>query len=178
MSTRRSKRAKLKLVASHASATQAERDGLKFAPIYLEFKWTNEDWALAHLPTVRAVTMMLREDSDGLQERFGKLAAQGAAPQILEGLTLTKDHLMALAEACDIALTRSFLVLERLGYSPDNPPPGDGSNHSKIGPPVHAGGPLHDPIFLGRLAPWWCVRRTLFSEVSNKGRKQCQLQKS
>jgi hypothetical protein len=21
------------------------------------------------------------------------------------------------------------------------------------------------------LAPWWCVRRTLFSEVSNKGRK-------
>src|SRR5262245_1918383 len=38
-------------------------------------------------------------------------------------------------------------------------------------PPVHAGGPLHDPIFLGRLAPWWCVRRTLFSEVSNRGRK-------
>ena len=30
---------------------------------------------------------------------------------------------------------------------------------------------LHDPIFLGRLASWWRIRRTLFSEVSNKGQE-------
>jgi hypothetical protein len=47
----------------------------------------------------------------------------GAVPGMLESSCVTKDHLKSLAEMLDIALTRSFLVLERLGYEPNKPPP-------------------------------------------------------
>jgi hypothetical protein len=43
-------------------------------------------------------------------------------PQLLEGLTRTRLHLESLHKALDVALSRSFLIIERLGYSPDNPP--------------------------------------------------------
>jgi len=42
---------------------------------------------------------------------------------MLEGWCETKKHLECLIKVCDVALNRSFLVLERLGYGPDNPPP-------------------------------------------------------
>src|SRR5258707_464399 len=66
---------------------------------------------------------MLRDDHNGLQESWRELATERMAPRTLERLAETAKHLYALAEACDTALTRSFLVLERLGYTPDNLPP-------------------------------------------------------
>jgi hypothetical protein len=47
------------------------------------------------------------------------------APEILEGLCHTKQELSDLAKLLDVAISRIFLVLERLGYDPDNPPPDD-----------------------------------------------------
>jgi hypothetical protein len=35
----------------------------------------------------------------------------------------TKEHLEALAKMIGTVLHRHFIVLERLGYDPDNPPP-------------------------------------------------------
>jgi hypothetical protein len=54
---------------------------------------------------------------------MARLVKDGAVPDALEALTGTKNHLNALAKILETALLRSFLVLERLGYSPDNPPP-------------------------------------------------------
>ncbi|MCS3450270.1 MULTISPECIES: hypothetical protein [Bradyrhizobium] len=113
----------LRIVSSNPSATQEQRDAMTFDPIDVKFNWSNDKWALAHLPHVRLATILLSQDHIDLQERFGAMAAEGYGPEMLEGLTTTRDHLLALAEICDVALTRCFLVVERMGYSPDNPPP-------------------------------------------------------
>jgi hypothetical protein len=44
-------------------------------------------------------------------------------PDLLDGLTKTKEHLEALASMVSTVLHRHFIVLERLGYDLDNPPP-------------------------------------------------------
>jgi hypothetical protein len=105
------------------AATQAERDAMTFAGMEIEFDWTNDDWALAHLPHVRIATLILQRDHVALKEMMEGIAKEGLAPDMLENLTTTKHHLAALAEILDKALLRSFLVMERLGYSPDNSPP-------------------------------------------------------
>jgi hypothetical protein len=55
-------------------------------------------------------------DQDRLKELMRELVSAGEAPNLLEGLTRTKKHLEALEKLIDVALVRSFLVLERLGY--------------------------------------------------------------
>ncbi len=65
---------------------------------------------------------MLAKDDKDLQELIDEIARGGAAPDMLESMSVTRDHLKALTEMLDITLTRSFLVLERLGYDPENPP--------------------------------------------------------
>lgn len=104
-------------------ATNEERAAVKFEAIDISFDWTNEDWALSHLPTVRIASRMLAKDNTELQEAMEKIINSGCAPDTLERMSVTRDHLMSLAEMLDKALTRSFLVLDRLGYGPDNPPP-------------------------------------------------------
>ena len=37
---------------------------------------------------------------------------------LLKEWTLSRDHFKGLANLCDTAVRRSFLVMERLGYSP------------------------------------------------------------
>jgi hypothetical protein len=45
-------------------------------------------------------------------------------PNMLEGWSATKHHFESLLKVLDTALSRSILVLERLGYRPgDNPLP-------------------------------------------------------
>jgi hypothetical protein len=117
--TRRKNRKRRKV----APATQAERAALQFAAIKAEFDWTNEQWSETWLPWVRVAAVHVGSDQDRLQEFMRGTVAGGEAPNLLEGLTRTKKHLEALEKLIDAALARSFLVLERLGYSPDNPPP-------------------------------------------------------
>ena len=102
-------------------ATNDERAAVKFEAIDLTFDWTNKDWARNHLVPVRMASRVLAMDSTELQEAMDKLVKCDAAPEMLESMCDTSDHLKALAEMLDKALTRSFLVLERLGYDPDKP---------------------------------------------------------
>ena len=70
-----------------------------------------------------AAHAILCRDHDNLEKHMKTIVESGQAQTLLEGLTRTKDQLEILRKAMDAALMRSFLVLERLGYSPDNPPP-------------------------------------------------------
>ena len=99
-------------------ATNEQRAAVKFEAMDLPFDWTNKDWAFTHLVQVRIASRMLAMDSTELQEAMAKLVKNGAAPEMLESMSVTQEHLKALTEMLDITLTRSFLVLDRLGYEP------------------------------------------------------------
>jgi hypothetical protein len=103
--------------------TQQERDALQFEAIKAEFDWRNDEWAATWLPWVRLAAIHVAGDQDKLKGLMAEFVKDGEAGNILEGLTRTKMHLETLHKLMEAALSRSFLVLERLGYSPDNPPP-------------------------------------------------------
>jgi hypothetical protein len=107
----------------HRAATQAERDTLRFKAIETNFNWTDQEWARAWLPGVRLAARLLADDDVALKASIVRLG--GAVPTLLNELCETKEHLLALAEMVGIALSRTFVTLERLGYSPENPPPDD-----------------------------------------------------
>jgi hypothetical protein len=108
--------------------TQQERDALQFEAIRAEFDWSNDEWAATWLPWVRLAAIHVACDQEKLKGSMAEFVKDGGAGNTLEGLTRTKMHLEALRKLVEAALNRSFLVLERLGYSPDNPPP-DGRVH-------------------------------------------------
>ena len=91
----------------------------------VKFDWTNEDWAAAFLPTVRIAVAMLEKDEKEFEEAIGKVVRDGVVPDLLDGLTNTKEHLEALASMIGTVLNRHFIVLEKLGYDLDNNPPPD-----------------------------------------------------
>ncbi len=105
------------------AATQEERDAIRFAAIKARFDWSNEEWAETWLPWIRLAAALLETDDVKLKEIFAAHVKEGEAPNILEGWTRTKAHMLGLANLADVAMGRAFLVLERLGYSPDNLPP-------------------------------------------------------
>src|SRR5215475_7141284 len=109
-------------------ATQEERDAVTFKPVAITFRWTNEGWALAHLPKVRVASLLLAETPEGLKEKIGGLAKDGVMPALLDGLCETKQHLLDAAKILDTAIARCFLMLERLGYDPEKNPPDDGGD--------------------------------------------------
>jgi hypothetical protein len=102
-------------------ATQEERDALRFEAIKADFNWTNDDWGTTWLPWVRISAVTVNNDDVTLKDLMQQFVATGEASNVLEGLTRTKMQLKALHKLVDAALSRSLLVLERLGYSPDNP---------------------------------------------------------
>lgn len=104
-------------------ATQAERDALQFEPVKIDFHFGNQEWTDTYLSNVRLSVILLEMDEAELTEKISRIVAGGMAHGFLDNLTLTKQHLEDLAGLVNCTLTRSFLVLERLGYSPDNPPP-------------------------------------------------------
>jgi hypothetical protein len=104
-------------------ATQAERDAITFEPINLPFPGTNEEWTLAHLPQFRVALVMLGLDQEKLKGAIAALVAGGQAPNYLESLCIVKQKFADMSKFMDVAINRSFLMLERLGYGPDNPPP-------------------------------------------------------
>src|ERR1700680_1067203 len=99
-----------------------ERTALRFEAIKVNFDWTNEDWALTWLPPVRMAAVLIAHDDKEHEGSLAALVKDGAVPEMLNGLCETKEHLLALASMIDAALLRTYAVLERLGYSPDNPP--------------------------------------------------------
>jgi hypothetical protein len=105
------------------AATQEQRNAMRFEKIKLHFDWTNEDWAAAWLPWVRLAAAQVELDDVKLERLMAGLVKDGEAPNLLEGWSRLKAHLQAVVKLSDVALDRSFLVLERLGYSPDNLPP-------------------------------------------------------
>jgi hypothetical protein len=106
-------------------ATAQERAAMTFAGIpEAQFEWTNEEWALRFLPVVRAASVMLEHDDKKLEEFYRDLDQGHGIPEFLEAFASTERHLAALVKMVNAALTRSFLIVERLGYSPHNPPSG------------------------------------------------------
>ena len=108
---------------SDNAATQEQRLAVTFKAVDSPFNWTNEEWGLHWLPHVRVASLQLQRDDKELQNLMQEMVRKGIVPDVLEDLAETKEHLQALVELLDTALTRSFLVLERLGFSPDEPPP-------------------------------------------------------
>jgi hypothetical protein len=105
------------------SAKCVSDGGIRFDGADIKFEWTNQAWGLAHLPNVRMASLLLQRDDEALTETLARMVKAGVVPDMLEGLCTTKEHLEALVDLLRAALTRSFVVLERLGYSPDVPPP-------------------------------------------------------
>jgi hypothetical protein len=57
------------------------------------------------------------------------LVKDGVLPDMLDGLVRTRSSILnGLADMIDGVTHRAFLVLERLGYSPENPPAGSRVN--------------------------------------------------
>lgn len=102
--------------------SSAEFAAMTFPAVETEFNWSNDEWALAHLPKVRIASLLLQRDDVGLADTIGKMTKAGIVPEMLDGLCVTKDHLEALVKLLETAITRSFVVLERAGFSPDFPP--------------------------------------------------------
>jgi hypothetical protein len=109
-------------------ATPEQRKAITFKGETIQFKYTNDEWISAHLVTVRLAIAALEKDDKELQQITAELVRDGVVPNLLDGLTATKEHLETLANAISTLLTRHFVVLERLGYDPDNLPP-DGVVH-------------------------------------------------
>ena len=67
--------------------------------------------------------VMLGLDQEKLKETIAALVEGGQAPNYLEDLCVVKQKFANMPHFMDTAINRSFLMLERLGYGPDNPPP-------------------------------------------------------
>jgi len=105
------------------TAESAFDNPITFEGIELPFNHTNDEWALANLTWVRAASLLVRDDDRELTGKMDSMARAGLVPELLDNIAGTKDHLAAIVKLLDMALTRSFVALERLGYSPDCPPP-------------------------------------------------------
>lgn len=106
-------------------AESAFENPIKFEGIEFPFNFTNEEWALANLTWVRAASLLVRDDDREMASKMESMVRAGLVPDLLDNIAETKDHLATIVKLLDVALSRSFVVLERLGYSPDLPPPSD-----------------------------------------------------
>jgi|SRR6266516_3614768 hypothetical protein len=122
--------AKSKIRRREKPATDAQRAAMTFPGVAINFKWTNEEWAATYLPFVRLAMATLQKNEIELQQAMSEMNKAQLIPELLENLCFTKDHLKTLVEMLDAALSRSFLMVERLGYSPHNPPPGDAAGNA------------------------------------------------
>ncbi len=114
---------KIKRASKRRAATPAQRQAMTFEALEIDPHTFDVAWAENHLTTVRVAAVMLNRDDTALQQHMANICREGLAPELLEKLTLTKEQFVSIANMIDIVLNRSFIVLERLGYTPDNPPP-------------------------------------------------------
>jgi len=76
-----------------------------------------------HLPMFRLALVMLSRNPKELEASMAELVVAGMAPKLLDDLCIVKQKFADMSHFMDAAISRSFLMLERLGYGPDNPPP-------------------------------------------------------
>lgn len=95
---------------------------MTFPALDARFDWTNAEWARSNLPHVRIATLLVRRDDVQLTEMVGRMVKAGVVNEMLDGFCDTKDHLQAIVQLLDAALVRTFVALERLGFTPDAPP--------------------------------------------------------
>jgi hypothetical protein len=95
----------------------------RFEAIKLEFHWSNDQWAAMWLPWVRVAACQVANNDADLTEAMKAVANGGGAPDLLEGFERTKRQFSSLVELMNAAQMRTFVALDRLGYSPDNLPP-------------------------------------------------------
>jgi hypothetical protein len=95
-------------------ATPEQRKAMTFKGKKVKFDWTNEDWAAAFLPSVRLAVVSLEKDEKELEEAIGKVMRDGIVPDLLDGLTNTKEHLEALASMIGTVLNRHLLYWKGL----------------------------------------------------------------
>ena len=111
-------------MADHTHKAESATDNpITFDAAAAKFEYSNDEWALANLPKVRIASVMLQRNDVELADTIGQMAKAGIVPDMLDGMIATRDHLKAIVELIDVALARSFVVLDRLGNSPDCPPP-------------------------------------------------------
>jgi hypothetical protein len=110
------------------AATPKQRKEITFKGLDIKFRSTNEAWAAAHLPAIRTAIILLKYNDDQLQKKYAEMVTAGIVPETLDFLCHTKNHLEGIVEGLRAVLSRSFLVLGRLGYSPENPPPERSAN--------------------------------------------------
>lgn len=95
---------------------------MTFPAIAIPFDWTNAQWARQNLTHVRIAVRLLGRNDVELTETISRIVEAGAVNEMLDHLCDTKDHLKAVVALLDAALARSFIALERLGFTPDAPP--------------------------------------------------------
>ena len=105
------------------STTGDQRTAMTFPALDVAFDWSNEAWALTFAPPIRMAMFALQKDDKELERAIAALIRRGVVPGMLDGWGDAKQHFKDLAKLLDTALSRSFVVLERLGYDPENPPP-------------------------------------------------------
>jgi hypothetical protein len=118
-------------VSRRRPATQAERDAIAFKPISVKFERTSQQWEAAYT-SARIAVIMLAKTQEELSESCDKLAKTGQAPTTLDNMIHAKLEFLELAKLIDIATSRCFLMLERLGYDPDNNPPPDNGEYETL----------------------------------------------
>ncbi|MGY2905746.1 hypothetical protein [Bradyrhizobium sp. URHC0002] len=124
MSTRHRRRPKA-ATAKGRPTTQAERDAITFEPITGVKIGTNKKWAFAHLPYVRMAVLLLEDNPEELKQTWERLTEtdedKDNALDLIESLILCRKDFEGLVELLNVALARSFLTLDRMGYCPENP---------------------------------------------------------
>ena len=91
---------------------------LAFNPIGGEFPEV-DDFANNNYAQLRFAFEACQLDDKALEDRFAIAAPQGILPTLLESWCEQKAVLQTYIKLLDAALARSFVVLDRLGYTPE-----------------------------------------------------------
>ncbi len=108
---------------SDKPSTPESRKALKFERIDVEFNYTNEEWIERYIPAIRFAFEVIKKDRAELEPIIAGMCREGLVQDLLQGWCATKDRMECLVEFLDTAFTRTFVVLNGLGYSPTNLPP-------------------------------------------------------
>lgn len=95
---------------------------MTFSAIEVPFDWTNAQWARQNLTHVRIAALLVRRDDVDRTETMNRTVEAGIVNEMLDYFCETKDHLKAVVALLDAALARSFIALERLGFTAGAPP--------------------------------------------------------
>lgn len=94
----------------------------------LRFNWTNDEWANAHLPTVRIAAILCASDATSTSKEIANLhSADGVVPELLREFTRVRDHLKEMMSMIDAAQARMMTYAachgEKLSYPADDRQP-------------------------------------------------------